>query len=111
MLYIRQPSSPLRNIIPDSKSVNEKCFNQLRSFYDNFNGGFGNSTKFPKPGLNLIYIFLIFFFKFLVDLDFLLMFFFNNKTTPEGKLALEMVMTTLEQMSRGGIFDHLGKVS
>ncbi len=61
---------------------------QLQSTFDERNGGFGRSPKFPTPH-NLLFLL----------------------AAHEGKLsdsALEMAEHTLVQMYRGGIFDHIG---
>ena len=60
----------------------------LLDSYDNSNGGFGTSPKFPSPH----------------NLMFLLRY-FNRKQSAK---ALEMVEKTLRKMRLGGIFDHLG---
>jgi len=62
--------------------------NQLQSTFDERNGGFGRSPKFPTPH-NLLFLMV----------------------AHESKMndsALEMVEHTLAQMYRGGIFDHIG---
>ncbi len=61
---------------------------QLKNSFDERNGGFGKSPKFPTPQ-NLLFLL----------------------AAHEGKLddtALEMAEQTLIQMYRGGIFDHIG---
>lgn len=60
----------------------------LYQAFDNWYGGFGTSPKFPMPH-NLM--FLLRWYQFEKD----------------GH-ALEMVEKTLQQMYRGGIFDHIG---
>ncbi len=62
--------------------------NQLRNAFDERNGGFGRSPKFPTPQ-NLLFLL----------------------AAHEAKIdnsSLEMAEFTLEQMYRGGIFDHIG---
>jgi len=65
-----------------------KAYQLLLREFDATNGGFGNRPKFPTPH-NLI---------------FLLRFW---KRTGEKK-ALEMVEKTLQEMRKGGIYDHIG---
>ena len=78
------PSSP----VPPDRTLLLETVNQLRRRYDPQNGGFGSAPKFPSAH----------------DLLFLLAY-----ARSEGdELAREMALTTLEQMSRGGIFDQIG---
>ncbi len=63
-------------------------YNQLLGRYDEKNGGFGSSPKFPTPHNQL---YLLRYWK---------------RTGDEQ--ALEMVEKTLEQMRRGGVYDHVG---
>ncbi|MFX0027981.1 MAG: thioredoxin domain-containing protein [Candidatus Hermodarchaeota archaeon] len=65
-----------------------KTYKLLEKQFDETNGGFGNRPKFPTPH-NLI---------------FLLRFW---RRTGEKK-ALEMVEKTLQEMRKGGIYDHIG---
>lgn len=64
------------------------AWNTLCQGFDNWYGGFGSSPKFPMPH----------------NLMFLLRY---HKFEKEGH-ALEIVEKTLQQMYRGGIFDHIG---
>lgn len=66
----------------------EAAFERFRSAFDSKYGGFGDAPKFPRP----------------VTLLFLLR--YHERT--DQPFALEMVRETLEQMGRGGIYDHLG---
>ncbi|TFF98571.1 MAG: thioredoxin domain-containing protein [Promethearchaeota archaeon] len=70
------------------KSTLKKAFTQLKSRFDGKYGGFGTKPKFPTPHTIL----------------FLLRFW--NRT--KEKSALEMVEKTLQEMRKGGIFDHIG---
>lgn len=70
------------------KEVVDLCFKQLSNSFDSKNGGFGNSPKFPTPH----------------NLLFLMNYYHMNK---EEK-ALDMVIKTLDSMSMGGIYDHIG---
>lgn len=78
------PASPA----PPDGALLLEAVNQLRRRYDPQNGGFGGAPKFPAAH----------------ELLFLLAY-----ARGEGdELAREMALTTLEQMSRGGIFDQIG---
>jgi uncharacterized protein YyaL (SSP411 family) len=69
-------------------SIDLKAFNQFESAFDNENGGFGTSPKFPSPH----------------NLLFLLRYWRNSGNAT----ALEMVEKTLNEMRKGGIYDHVG---
>lgn len=72
---------------PDMEVVH-RAFAQFADSFDRKNGGFGDAPKFPTPH-NLL---------FLVEY-----------AVREGnRQALAMAETTLVQMYRGGIFDHIG---
>jgi hypothetical protein len=64
------------------------AYEDLRAYFDEAHGGFGKGTKFPRSH----------------TLSFLLRFW---KRTGE-KEALAMTEKTLEEMGRGGMWDHLG---
>jgi uncharacterized protein YyaL (SSP411 family) len=66
----------------------ESAYSQMEERYDARHGGFGEKPKFPTAH-NLMY---------------LLRFYQRNKETH----TLEMVETTLQNMRRGGIYDHVG---
>jgi len=66
---------------------------QLQDRFDPEFGGFGSAPKFPRPSE------LLFLFNETVRL---------GPDSGEGERALEMATTTLENMMRGGIHDHLG---
>lgn len=71
-----------------TKEIIEEAKEILFQGFDNWYGGFGTSPKFPTPH-NLM--FLLRYSKFEKD-----------------EHALEIVEKTLQQMYRGGIFDHIG---
>ena len=73
---------------PDILEVVEKGFRQLKKVYDPEFGGFFGAPKFPMPGYII----------------FLLGYYRLNK----DHSAFSMVENTLENMYRGGIYDHLG---
>lgn len=70
-----------------TKTLNT-AYNQLLRNFDEENGGFGRSPKFPTPHNHL---FLLRYWKRTSD-----------------KTALEMVEKTLEEMRLGGVYDHVG---
>ena len=71
----------------DSKTL-KKTYEQLESRYDPAHGGFGNRPKFPTPH-NLLFLLR-----------------YGQRTG--NQKAIDMVSKTLESMSNGGIFDHIG---
>lgn len=75
-----------------SHSLDQKtlatAYQQLRSQFDAFYGGFSRAPKFPRSH----------------TLSFLLRYW---KRTGDAK-ALEMVEKTLQEMAKGGMYDHLG---
>lgn len=81
----RNPVSNKRE--PDRKLV-ERAYAQLAGRFDHQWGGFGGAPKFPTPH-NLLF----------------LMRYADAMQEPK---ALKMVEITLEDMARGGIFDHIG---
>ena len=78
--------------IHSSGSITEEAlhnnYESLKRLFDTKNGGFGTAPKFPSPH----------------NLFFLLRYYYKTK----DENALNMVETTLQSMSRGGIFDHIG---
>ncbi|MDF2571333.1 MAG: Cellobiose 2-epimerase, partial [Sporomusa sp.] len=81
-----------RPVKPDkaqlSQATLDSAFSQLLNDFDPTYGGFGPAPKFPTPH-NLL--FLMRYWKRTGD-----------------KKAISMVIKTLDAMSRGGIYDHLG---
>lgn len=72
---------------PGMQTVHQ-AFLQFADSFDKGNGGFGGAPKFPAPHN--------------------LMFLMEYGVRKQNREALSMVETTLEQMYRGGIFDHIG---
>jgi len=68
--------------------VLEKAYEQIASSYDAANGGFGGAPKFPRP----------------VALCYLLRYYVRT----DQRQALDMTLSTLRAMERGGIHDQLG---
>lgn len=64
------------------------AFLKLKDLYDPDFGGFGSAPKFPQP---LVLKFLLSYYKRTQDSD-----------------SLKMLTTTLDSLSNGGIYDHLG---
>lgn len=72
---------------PDRLLV-ERAYTQLAQRFDHKWGGFGAAPKFPTPH-NLLYL-------------------MRYADTMQESNAMKMVEITLEDMARGGIFDHIG---
>ncbi|MHA1104178.1 MAG: thioredoxin domain-containing protein [Promethearchaeota archaeon] len=66
----------------------EKAYLQLKTRFDEENGGFGSSPKFPTPH-NLLFLLRV----------------YKRDNNLE---ALKMVETTLNEMRKGGMYDHIG---
>lgn len=75
-----------------SESLQEEIFNKtftsLKNNFDEEYGGFGTSPKFPSPH-NLIFL-------------------MNYYLRYKNNEALKMVIKTLEEMRKGGIYDQIG---
>jgi uncharacterized protein YyaL (SSP411 family) len=71
-----------------SRLLFDRCFNYFEQAFDEREGGFGGAPKFPRT----------------VQYDFL----FNYYHLTGNDRAAQMALFTLEKMSRGGIYDHLG---
>ena len=82
-MYVVKSSS-----VAPNETLLEECYSSLVGAFDEANGGFGDSPKFPMPS-NL----------------FFLMRYYDSK---RSKLALNMVTRTLDAMLHGGICDHVG---
>lgn len=68
--------------------VLSRAYHELAESYDSVHGGFGDAPKFPTP----------------IRLSFLVRYWKDSGAAP----ALEMATRTLDEMRRGGIYDHLG---
>ena len=71
-----------------NEEVIKKAYVQLKTQFDNDYGGFGSSPKFPTPH-NLLFLLRI----------------YKRENNLE---ALRIVETTLNEMRKGGIYDHIG---
>jgi uncharacterized protein YyaL (SSP411 family) len=78
------PGSALRA----DKEALDSAFYAFRRSFDSRYGGFGDAPKFPRP----------------VTLNFLLRYYAQTK----NQEALDMVLTTLREMAKGGMYDQLG---
>ena len=72
---------------PLDSSVLDGAFDLLATTFDRTNGGFGTAPKFPQPML----------------IEFLL----RHRLRTGSEDAASMIETTLANMARGGIWDHL----
>jgi uncharacterized protein len=70
------------------EAILDRAYQQIKSSYDPYRGGFGGAPKFPRP----------------VIFNFLLRYYARTGE----KDALEMTLATLRAMARGGIHDALG---
>ena len=77
----------------DDAALLDRAREQLEEQYDRQEGGFGSAPKFPMPAM----------------LERLLRHqAYRGRARSRDRGALDMVMTTLTKMARGGIYDHLG---
>ena len=70
----------------------KSAFQQLNSSFDKTNGGFGGAPKFPPT----------------MSLELLLRIVNRSNKDNTKQAALKIINTTLTQMFKGGIYDHLG---
>ena len=86
------PKAPADGKVP-GVDVLKKARDSLAQSYDSREGGFGDAPKFPMPA----------------TLERLLRHFaYRNRAGDRDREALDMTITTLTKMARGGIYDHLG---
>ncbi|MEO8512128.1 MAG: thioredoxin domain-containing protein [Ignavibacteria bacterium] len=86
--HIREASQNLAAASELNKEMLLKGTQQFKNGFDEEYGGFGESPKFPRPpGLNFL---LRAYYRF------------------DDSESLQMIIRTLLQMSRGGMYDHLG---
>ncbi|MDE0420174.1 MAG: thioredoxin domain-containing protein [Gammaproteobacteria bacterium] len=79
----------------DDETLMANAREQLEAMYDSAAGGFGSAPKFPMP--TAIERLLRHWARRHADLSL-----------KPDRVALNIVMTTLTKMARGGIYDHLG---
>lgn len=85
--YLKEQERATVSAEPGMDLVHQ-AFRQFAGNFDKKNGGFGGAPKFPTPHN--------------------LMFLMKYGTREKKREALTMAETTLVQMYRGGIFDHIG---
>ena len=92
VLHSLNPSAPEKAELEDD-DVLTRARDSLAGQYDVAEGGFGSAPKFPMP----------------TTLERLLRHAaFARSSGDHDREALDMVMTTLTKMARGGIYDHVG---
>jgi len=90
---LKQLSPPVLDPEMTDAELLQACRNSLAERFDQGEGGFGQSMKFAMPG----------------SIERLLRnWAYARRAGVSDKDGLEMVMTSLTQIARGGIFDHLG---
>ena len=94
-VLMAQVAHSKRQAEADDRSLLQAARTQLGDRYDALEGGFGTAPKFPMPAA----------------LERLLRHWAHihaNRSEQPDRDALNMVMTTLTKMARGGIYDHIG---
>ena len=71
---------------PLDDNIKAKALNEIVMRFDDEYGGFGAAPKFPRPGI----------FHFLL------------REAAQNKTALDMMVTTLDAMMSGGVYDRIG---
>jgi uncharacterized protein len=87
-VFNRINETPAARTLPDSQTAQQRAIEQLTAQYDSAEGGFGTAPKFPMPST--------------------LAFLHYRAVTGKDRGVMDMLMTTLTKMARGGIYDHLG---
>ena len=85
--FLKEQESQAAAAQPDTEALHQ-AFRHFTDCFDHKNGGFGGAPKFPTPHN--------------------LMFLMEYSVRENKQEALSMAETTLVQMYRGGIFDHIG---
>ena len=87
------PEAPPKGATKSDAQLLAAAAEQLREQYDEQEGGFGHTPKFPMP----------------ITWERILRHWaYGNRTGQRNRKALDRVMTTLTKMARGGIYDHVG---
>lgn len=84
----RVTTSPASATLPPESDIRNRLFLAFRRSFDAKLGGFGGSPKFPRP----------------VSLNFLL----REYAWSKNDESLEMVLLTLREMAKGGMYDQIG---
>jgi uncharacterized protein YyaL (SSP411 family) len=85
---LRQEASGDLRSQSDGAALLAEAAAMLQNQHDPLHGGFGNAPKFPMPhNIQLL---------------------FRHSTVTGDRRSLDMAVSTLQAMARGGIFDHLG---
>jgi len=85
---MRQLTQMSQGLEPLTTEVLSLAYHGLASSFDDQHGGFGTQPKFPQP----------------MTYEFLLRYYLRT----QDPTALDIVTLTLDRMSMGGIYDHLG---
>jgi len=85
---LQQSETKKYPVLELNTEVFTRAFHRFQEIYDPVWGGFGAAPKFPAP--------------------FNLLFLLRYSSVEHDKSALKMVKHTLNQMYRGGIYDHIG---
>jgi len=86
--YLKTPEGQSSRGFQITETILDSAFHRFQQTYDPEFGGFGRGPKFPRP----------------VSFNFL----FGYCARKGNDSALEMSLTTLRAMARGGMYDHIG---
>lgn len=86
--YLKKNDSSDKEPQAPTKSLFHAAYTQYQHTFDEAHGGFGRAPKFPTPH-NLLFL-------------------LRYGAVAEEKDASAMAMKTLDQLARGGIYDHIG---
>jgi uncharacterized protein YyaL (SSP411 family) len=86
--FLKSPQTDQSEEIKLSPDMLKNAFNYFRDSFDAVNGGFGVAPKFPQP----------------TNLSMLMGYWYRTK----DEQALRIVEKTLDEMAKGGIYDHIG---
>ncbi|OXA57131.1 Spermatogenesis-associated protein 20 [Folsomia candida] len=89
----RAANLPTGETITNGQPAASRCLQQLTRSYEPSFGGFSEHPKFPQP----------------VNLHFLMDWAMKNPNDPTRFSVIKMVETTLKEMAKGGIHDHIGQ--
>jgi uncharacterized protein len=89
--YLSRSESTIHDLTKPLWGLPDRAFHHYKSLFDEKNGGFGLSPKFPSPVIQ----------NFLFAYG-------DTKENADQEKALKMACDTLKAMARGGIYDQLG---